>query len=144
MRLWHVDILPYLPDSQLNAQWRELGSICYKQDNHLLINYIYCYNKEYLYWYTIAVLKEKFKRGFKTIKWDNFEKYFEIDRAKMYSDIDLSDKMNKLYKFYEHDNLYLKICYYNLLEKYKRGQKDFTKDRIIEICKDLEDSINGK
>ena len=30
--------------------------------------------------------------------------------------------------FTEHDNEYLTICYYNLKEKYIRGQKDFTKE----------------
>ena len=32
------------------------------------------------------------------------------------------------YKYNEHDNEYLTICYYNLKEKYLRGQKDFTKE----------------
>lgn len=35
MRLWHYDLLAFLPRSQLLAQWRELNSIYAKQDQHL-------------------------------------------------------------------------------------------------------------
>ena len=45
MRLWHYKLLPYLPKSQLIAQWRELNSIYKKQDRHILINYIYDYDE---------------------------------------------------------------------------------------------------
>lgn len=48
MRLWHIDLIPYLPKSQLIAQWRELNSIYAKQDRRILINYIYEYNRHYL------------------------------------------------------------------------------------------------
>ena len=48
MRLWHIDLIPYLPRTQLLSQWRELNSIFKKQDNHILINYIYDYDKKYL------------------------------------------------------------------------------------------------
>lgn len=52
MRLWHTDLIPYLPKSQLVAQWIELNSIYKKQDNHILINYVYNYGKEYLLYYS--------------------------------------------------------------------------------------------
>lgn len=45
MRLWHYELLPYLPKSQLLGLWRELNSIFKKQNNHILINYIYDYDK---------------------------------------------------------------------------------------------------
>ena len=48
MRLWHIDLIPYLPDLQLIAQWRELNSIFKKQDKHILINYIYNYDKVFM------------------------------------------------------------------------------------------------
>ena len=65
IRLWHVDIIPYLPNSQLIAQWRELNSIFKKQDKHILINYIYDYDKAYLLDYTTFVLNEMHKRNIK-------------------------------------------------------------------------------
>ena len=76
MRLWHYKIIPYLPNSQLIAQWRELNSIFKKQDNHILINYVYKYNKLELEEYTCLVLNEMIKRKIKIHSGDNFLKYF--------------------------------------------------------------------
>ena len=45
MRLWHYDLIEYLPKQQLLGQWRELNSIYVKQDKHILINFIYEYEK---------------------------------------------------------------------------------------------------
>lgn len=120
MRLWHVDLIPYLPKSQLLAQWRELNSIFKKQDKHILINYIYDYDIEYLYSYTQKVLDEMYKRNFTIKKWTNFNKYFQM----------LPDSAPVNLRFTEHNSDYLTICYYNLMEKYLRGQQDFT-DEIM-------------
>jgi uncharacterized protein (TIGR02328 family) len=120
MRLWHVDIIPYLPTSQLIAQWRELNSIFKKQDKHILINYIYDYDITYLYSYTQKVLDEMSKRNLKIKKWTNFNKYFQM----------LPDAVAVNLRFTEHNSDYLTICYYNLMEKYLRGQHDFT-DEIM-------------
>ena len=76
MRLWHVDILPFLPRSQLLAQWRELNSIFKRQDQHILINYIYDYGKEDLYLYTNEVLHEMRKRQFNIRTFEKMENYF--------------------------------------------------------------------
>lgn len=38
MRLWHIDLIPYLPKTQLISQWRELNSVFKKQNKHILIN----------------------------------------------------------------------------------------------------------
>lgn len=114
MRLWHIDLIPYLPKSQLLAQWRELNSIFKKEDKHVLINYIYNYSKEYLYYYSNKVINEMTYRGYKIKSWSNYNTYF----VNIYhSSLDLI--------FEEHNTEYLKICYYNLKEKYIRGQKDF-------------------
>lgn len=115
MRLWHTDLLPYLPKSQLLAQWRELNSIYAKQDNHILINYIYNYSKGYLYNYSLKVIGEMAQRGYIIRNLDNFNKYFN----------DYYNHVEDL-RFKEHNDEYLLICYYNLKEKYLRGQKDFT------------------
>lgn len=124
MRLWHIDLLPYLPKSQLLAQWRELNSIFKKQDYHILINYVYEYNKAYLFDYACMVLKEFRNRNFRITNTLNFYNYFYE-----YSyDARIPLKNEYECKFREHDNDYLTICYYNLKEKYLRGQKDFTKE----------------
>ena len=126
MRLWHIDLIPYLPKSQLIAQWRELNSIFKKQDNHILINYIYNYPKSTLKTYADKVVKEMQNRGYEIKKWDNYNEYFEGV---------VSDGMN----FKEHNDTYFEICYWNLYEKYIRGQKDFD----VNVFYKLDDFYNS-
>ena len=120
MRLWHIDLIPYLPKSQLLGQWRELNSIFKKQDKHILINYIYDYPREYLYFYADAVIDEINKRNININSYTNFNKFFQI------LDEDNIGCIGRC-KFAEHNNEYLLICFINLYEKYIRGQKDFDK-----------------
>lgn len=131
MRLWHIDLIPFLPDSQLLAQWRELNSIFKKHDKHILINYIYNYDDEYLFDYTCMVLKEFRNRNFKiknTINFYNRFYQFSFDGV-------IPLKNNYEYKFKEHNRDYLNICFYNLMEKYLRGQKDFHYYTWNKLCK---------
>ena len=123
MRLWHTELIPYLPKSQLLAQWRELNSIFAKEDQHILINYIYEYPKEDLYQYTKLVIEEMQKRSFQIRTMDKMERYFaHIQPNKVAA------------PFANHHNAqYLTICYYNLLEKYIRGQKDFSKEHFDKL-----------
>lgn len=116
MRLWHVDIIPYLPNSQLIAQWRELNSIFKKRDKHILINYIYDYPDRYLLNYTDCVIDELQKRNITIRSTDKYHDYFVFTEKEGFE------------RFAEHDDEYLTICYYNLKEKYLRGQNDFTDD----------------
>ncbi|MFJ7954221.1 pyrimidine dimer DNA glycosylase/endonuclease V [Lysinibacillus sp. NPDC096418] len=115
MRLWHTKLLPFLPKGQLLSQWRELNSIFAKEDKHILINYIYDYPKDDLYTYTEKVIEEMTNRGYKVRTRDKMERYFtDIDKVKVVT------------PFRDHHNdEYLEICYYNLKEKYIRGQKDY-------------------
>ena len=124
MRLWHIDIIPYLPNSQLIAQWRELNSIYKKQDKHILINYIYNYSKFYLLDYSVSVLQELHERGCTIRSQGNFNNYFD----------GFHKDFGKL-RFKEHDDEYLTICYYNLKEKYMRGQKDFSAKLFEKLTK---------
>lgn len=117
MRLWHIELIQYLPNSQLIAQWRELNSIFKKQDNHILINYIYDYSKYELRAYSDVVRSELRRRCY-NINDNNYFDYFES----------LGVDFNNYYtpRFREHNDEYLTICYWNLREKYIRGQKGFT------------------
>lgn len=124
MRLWHYELIPYLPKSQLLAQWRELNSIFKKQNNHILINYIYNYPKAVLKSYADKVITEMKRRGYNIKSFENYNNYF--DKVNAYGDE----------LFLEHDNNYLTICYHNLREKYIRGQKDFN-DKIYEKLHDF-------
>ena len=130
MRLWHWKLLPYLPKSQLVAQWRELNSIYVKQDKHILINYIYEYDRVHLLAYSLLVISEMEERGIKINSLDNFTKFFEYTRLMSI------DQREKFEPFPEHHNYrYLRQCFYNLQEKYDRGQKDFTRRQYQEINK---------
>lgn len=120
MRLWHHEIIPFLPKSQLLAQWRELNSIFAKEDNHVLINYIYDYPKSHLYRYTNLVLNEMNARKINVRTYDKMNNYFQ--------DVD-NNVVETPYEKH-HDHLYLTICYYNLYEKYLRGQKDYSQQQF--------------
>lgn len=120
MRLWHHDILPFLPRSQLLAQWRELNSIFAKQDQHVLINYVYDYPKDDLLIYTNFVLHEMRARQFTIRAFEKMERYF--------ADISVKDMYSPFSQ--HHNDDYLLICYFNLYEKFMRGQKDYTAEQF--------------
>ena len=122
MRLWHIDLIPYLPKSQLLAQKRECDLIWRdykqgKQTNHILINYIHNYEIDYLMTYYCELAHEFVKRGYK----------FK-DNAPC-GEFVLEPSYN------EHNDEYLTICYWNLREKYLRGQKDFSAETWNKIEK---------
>ena len=122
MRLWHIDIIKFLPKSQLIAQWRELNSIYKNSNKHILINYIYNYDKSYLLYYSNKVIDELNKRKINITSLANYNLYFKSCKL---------DNNPKVFK--EHNNEYLQICYYNLKEKFLRGQSDFTSDNYVEL-----------
>ena len=137
MRLWHYQLIHYLPKSQLLAQWRELNSIFKKQDKHILINYIYEYPKDDLNSYANMIIKEFWLRGYATasIKLSNYLDYFESERGNM--------KPLTITPFKDHhDNRYLIQCFYNLQEKFDRGQKDFTLDNYNKLIEFMRQYIN--
>ena len=123
MRLWHYEIIPFLPKSQLLAQWRELNSIYVKEDKHVLINYIYEYPKTDLLSYTELVLEEMRARGFKVRTFDKMERYFEGVIP-----MNVKEPYTR-----HHDATYLTICYYNLYEKFLRGQKDYSVEEFAAL-----------
>lgn len=112
MRLWHKDLIEVLPRQQLLGQWRELNSIYKKQDKHILINFVYNYPKEDLLNYSLIVIKEFLKRGYK-FNMNNFNEYFgNLSWVENFSGDIFKNKMNERY---------LKQCLYNLQEKYDCG-----------------------
>ena len=119
MRLWHYKIIPFLPDLQLIAQWRELNSIFKKQDKHILINYVYEYEKRHLFAYTQMVLTEMANRGFIVRNFGNLGEYFNCSAMSL-TDFSIKNPFPK-----HHNNRYLLQNFYNLQEKYDRGQKGF-------------------
>lgn len=145
MRLWHYKLIPYLPNSQLLAQWRELNSIFKKQDKHILINYIYEYPKNDLAVYTCMVISEMEKRKFKINNLQNAISYFNWNDEFIYKCIpNLKNANIKIIPFKNHHNdRYLLQCYFNLQEKYDRGQKDFSEDEYWKLY-EIAEKINNR
>lgn len=123
MRLWHYKLLQYLPNSQLLSQKRECDLIWKdrhkgKQTNHILINYIWQYDVDDLLSYYYLLQKEFERRGFEFNNKSNFGAFCYVEPFQDH-----------------HTELYLKVCYYNLLEKYMRRQKDFTYEVWVKLDK---------
>lgn len=118
MRLWHKDLISFLPREQLVAQWRELsacaGNIKFNgTPNHILVNKIIKYPTNHFITYAAAVRAEMTRRGYRTMDsvWNKI-----IGIADDYNILPLDE----IYIEWM-DNTYLVICYYNLLEKYMCG-----------------------
>lgn len=120
MRLWDYQLLPYLPKSQLLAQKRECDLIWKdmahgRQTNHILINYIWTYKYK----------TERFARYYELLKIEFSNRGFKFE-DKSFGLSSFSKKYQNPFPKY-HNFRYLQQCFYNLQEKYDRGQKDFSK-----------------
>lgn len=117
MRLWSKQLVKYLPNKQLIAQWREilaiLGNIKKRGfPNHILVNKIRNYPLNHFSSYAQLVLDEMKNRNYKT------------DRLKVEAVTSFCGVPNINYEnVYSdwHDEEYIKICLYNLYEKYLCG-----------------------
>lgn len=127
MRLYHYKLIPYLPNSDLKEQWRQLQQIFKQKQKDILINYIYGYPRRYIQEYSKAVMNEMESRGYKVTD-TAFQHYLDYCMKEGFLK---SSYSGEDVHFREHSDLYLTICYYNLCEKYLRGQADFT-DEIFE------------
>lgn len=117
MRLWHYKLLPVLPDKMLISQWRECIAIKRQWEKgtlkHRLVSYVMDYDGEYFINYCYAVIREMENRN---IKW-KCKYMFEIGQFCENRETKIPD-----YIYYpEHNDRYLKQCYYNLQEKADRG-----------------------
>lgn len=98
-----------------------------KQTNHILINYIWKVSfveKNFGLYY--AYLKQEFdRRGYKFT--DN--SIMKNANCELYKEYISRDTM----PFKEHNIYYLLQCYFNLEEKFHRGQKDFSKKEFDKL-----------
>lgn len=118
MRLWHKDLIPYLPRQQLLGQWRECCAIAkniYKKGtpNHILVNRILGYHIGHFWKYGFLVMQEMEHRGYRC-DFDKFEQWF--DRPYRL----IVPKNDELFMYW-HNDRYLRQCLYNLQEKYDCG-----------------------
>lgn len=115
MRLWHYQLLPYLPDAQLKGQWRECGLIAKDilekgKPNHLLVNRISNYPIEDFSSYCFLVYLEMKERGFKVT----------LDALQRIENVCGKCTATNIFKDW-HNAEYLRVCMANLYEKFVFG-----------------------
>lgn len=144
MRMWHVGIIPYLPNMQLKGQLRELVAIMHNwrdkgYPRHLLVNNITNYSK-LDFWRYFITYKYFYKKRFGK---DFNKKYTEefIEFCKPTDDDIASNFVPEIYKNWM-DKKYLRICMSNLAEKYfygvgKNKISDSDWSRLLEGYKEL-------
>lgn len=119
MRLWHPALLPYLPDKMLVAEWRECIAIKRQWEKgtlkHRLVSYVMKYNKEYFIQYLAHLDTAMTMRK---IKHQN--KYYDEIYEFCKNEFDEYGDYKEL-PYPEHNDRYLRQCYYNLQEKADRG-----------------------
>lgn len=134
MRLWHKDLLPYLPMQQMVSQWRECCAIVGRLNgpdhspNHVLVNKITDYDPAHFNAYTNLVIEQFNIRGYsmadKPIKdFDqNYKGWVNWLKAEMpwRIDPDIVVPKDEIFKAWMNKR-YLRQCYYNLEEKFDCG-----------------------
>ena len=140
MRIWHKDIIEYLPREQLVAQWRELSAIAGNLNtkgtpNHILVNKVLDYPIDHFISYAFYVRQEMTKRGYRTMEsvWEKIlstnDGAFELVAPKC------------LFPGW-HNFRYFRQCFYNLEEKFDCGGVDPERMNKLEILlaeKELEE-----
>ena len=133
MRLWHYELLPYLPDAQFKGQLRELVAImrAWRDEgntNHLLINKVMEYERNELvryYIYYEVVYHSRYGKWIDQKYWKEFNTFQkeETDKKKYYSDG-------------WHNKEYLRVCMSNLYEKhvFGVGKSRITDEEWETIC----------
>ena len=119
MRLWHYKLLPVLPDKFIIAEWRECIAIKRQWEKgtlkHRLVSYVINYDKINFLAYVYRIKRELENRSIKyQLKY--FTEIYDFCSSKEWTNFIL-EKVN----YPEHNDRYLKQCYYNLQEKYDRG-----------------------
>ena len=120
MRLWHKDLIPYLPRQQLLGQWRECCAIAKSiaekgTPNHILVNKIMDYPLEQFYQYGCLIAAEMNKRHY----YCDSNKF--SDHIEKIIDLPFYIILKKDIFPNWHNERYLKQCLYNLQEKYDCG-----------------------
>ena len=135
MRLWHRELIPYLPKQQLLGQWRELCCIASllavdHTPNHILVNPIIEYPPEHFEAFCSLVITEMKRRGMEIGEGSlhNIQDNIRAWRLYLgevipfdYIDKDWGMELDEDIYGDWHNKRYLRQCYYNLEEKYDRG-----------------------
>lgn len=114
MRLWHIEMLPYLPDAQFKGQLRELVAIMRDwrdkgKTNHLLINKVMKHPKADFYGYFLEYAVEYQNR------YGGLPK--QTDEFREWGNHQFTQEPFKGW----HNKEYLRVCMANLYEKHFFG-----------------------
>jgi len=116
MRLWHKDLIPYLPRQQLLGQHRECCALRGKGwgKNHSVVNYVFEHPYSKLYAYHVKIMAEMKNRNYNVDSiWMNCKyrgKLLGYDLTEFADLTDVSD-------YTEHNEEYLQECIENLQNK---------------------------
>ncbi len=134
MRLWHYELLPYLPAYQLKGQYRELIAIMRNwrdkgTPNHLLVNPLMDYPKtEFMRYFSLYCWYYSFRFG-KQVP-DSYKiEFVDFCYSENKDNIEHTTFPGELFKGW-HNKEYLRVCMANLYEKYKFAKG---KSKISEI-----------
>lgn len=125
MRLWHKDLIPYLPEKQLISQWRECCAIAKNiatkgTPNHILVNKVLDYPLGHFSYYIDLVIREMNKRNYKIKRESYINLIRNLDDAREHFADGYTDLNTVIFDGW-HNDRYLKQCYYNLQEKFDCG-----------------------
>ncbi|MDF2634773.1 MAG: pyrimidine dimer glycosylase [Pelosinus sp.] len=114
MRLWHYQLIEYLPRQQLLGQHREC---CALRGNgwgkkHAIVDYVFKHHPHILWNYHVRVMSEMKCRGYHVDKqW--MDPCYRGKSCERYN----LDRVSELYNYPEHNEGYLKECLINLAGK---------------------------
>ena len=119
MRIWHIDLLPYLPDLQFKGQLRELVAIMHdwrdkEKTNHILINRVMDYPKSelLLYFETYASIHAlRYNKLLSQHYYEEFREFAYGSKISFNPNLELFDGW--------HDKEYLRCNMANLYEKHE-------------------------
>ena len=131
MRLWHYELLPYLPDLQFKGQLREIVAIMHDwrdkgETNHLLVNKVMEYPKgnltSYFLIYDIEYQK-RYLKGYELIE----KEFVEFSKPDHFTITPFKGWHNKEY---------LRVCMANLYEKhiFGIGKSRITDEEWAKLC----------
>lgn len=134
IRIWHHQLLPYLPDLQFKGQLRELVDIMHDwrdkgKTNHVLINKVMEYPKAELTFYFALYYRRYYERYGFNIKFPIYQEFVDFGCE----DIDKCSDI-PLFKDW-HNQTYLDICMWNLYEKHLGiGKSRITDEEWARLC----------
>ncbi|WP_047810608.1 MULTISPECIES: TIGR02328 family protein [Desulfosporosinus] len=120
MRLWHQDLLPFLPRAQLLGQHRECCALRGKGwgKRHSTVDYVFAYDVEKLVSFHRLVLNEMKRRGYKPDQqWYTPEYRGKNIGPWVGLSLEKSDIPVAAHIYPEHDKAYLEECLLNLRQK---------------------------